>query len=288
MTPFRWLLVTFWIGLGVYAGIADDWQLVPEASSSRDVTEIREVVTHDTLVADPSDCTELETERLVMQGEEGTYEEALAECREEEADEDDALGPTLDVSEIEVDGDEAHATANAPDGRMSMFTFRLDLVRESGRWKIDYISGVEIDRPAFDALMAQRADDSRWTAAELDCILSHHRAVPTEEIERSFVEEGEHALEDDLREFSMLCMRGTRLTQVLSAVLHERAVEDGVPVRYADCFTRQFLSRVPRARIRDLLVSGRPLPSKYCTASARACATKYPAAALAAAAVQAS
>jgi hypothetical protein len=281
MTPLRWTLVAAWIAIGIWAGFADDWQLVPEASSSQDVTEIRQVITHDTLASDPNNCTERETPRLVMQGESGTYEEALAECREDEADKNAAeTGGRVEISEIEVDGDTAQATVTAPDGELSMFTLRLDLLRANGTWKIDYIAGIEIDRPAFDAVMAERAADSTFTAAERDCILSRQAAVPTQEVERQILED-QSALSDNMKEFAILCMRGTRLSNLLAAVLQQRAVEDGVPVRYADCFTREFLSRVPRSRIRDTLATGRDLPSKYCVASARACATEYPAAALA-------
>jgi ribosome-binding factor A len=284
MTPLRWTLVAAWIAIGIWAGIADDWQLVPEASSSQDVTEIREVITDDLLVVDPSDCTERETERMVMQGETGSYEDALAECQEEEVKNETDPGPTVNVTGIEVDGDVAHATVTMPDGEASMFTMSVDLAREDGRWKLDYVPAVEIDRAPFDAMMAEEMADSEYSAVERECILSRHRAIPTEKLESQFVAGAEEEMEDDMREAAILCMRGTRLTKELSVALHERAVEDGIPLRYADCFTREFLSRVPRRLIRQMLATGRPLPPKYCVASAGACATEYPAAALAAAA----
>jgi hypothetical protein len=191
----------------------------------------------------------------------------------------------VNVSQIEVHGDAAQATVNAPDGEVSMLTFRLGMLRVDGQWKLDEMAGVEVDRPAFDASIAEAAaaDPNGFSAAERECILSRQRAVPTEEIERQIVED-ESALADDIREFAILCMRGTRLTNLLAAGLRQRALEDGVPARFADCVTREFLSRVPRSRIRDTLATGRDLPNKWCVAVARACATEYPPAALASAA----
>lgn len=95
---------------------------------------------------DPADCREFTTPRLLAKLSKTNYQVALASC------EALAVHPLVEdakratVSDIEVDGDRATATASFVGSVVDGQTLRFGLVEREGRWMNDEIFGfVDID-----------------------------------------------------------------------------------------------------------------------------------------------
>lgn len=218
------VLAAAWIGLGAF-GVATDWEFVrsseteetgvpaapgagaPEATAtaSPDEDEIRRAVTDDLLVGDPAHCTELETSRLVQQLTDGTPAEALEECREDEKEAED-MGIDVLITELVVRGDAAEVRAQAVGGSQEPYTLRIELVRDSGDWKLDHISDVAVDRRLFDRELRASAKKQELTKQETDCAVARINRIPTRRIEQTAFLGGQR--ERDLQADPVLLLAG--------------------------------------------------------------------------------
>jgi hypothetical protein len=107
-------------------------------SSSED--KIAKTIEAGTTTDDPSNCTELETQRFVEQSTTKRGKAAVKACEAEaETDEEHAEG--VNVSNISVDGSKATAEAEFEGGSLDSQALEFALVEEDGDWKLDYVEG---------------------------------------------------------------------------------------------------------------------------------------------------
>jgi len=105
-----------------------------------DEDKISEVIEKAATTTDPSNCTELETQRFAEQNSQQKGKAAVKACEEEqEAGEEQAEAAT--VSNVSVDGEKATAEVKFEGGPLGAQALELALVEEDGNWKLDQIEG---------------------------------------------------------------------------------------------------------------------------------------------------
>jgi hypothetical protein len=142
-------------------------------SSSADEDQITQAVQAVATSGDPSACTQYQTAAFTQQvnGEPGqSAAEAVKSCQQGAAD---TVGDSVDVSEVEVDGDKATAQAAVNGGTFGGQTLDIALVKEGGQWKLDEFRGfAEFDRDALvDGIKQELSSDSSVPPQAVDCVV---------------------------------------------------------------------------------------------------------------------
>lgn len=107
---------------------------------SSDEDKITETIETAATTSDPSNCTELETQRFAEQNSQEKGKAAIKACEEEaEAGEEQAEG--ANVSNVSVNGSKATAEVEFEGGSLGSQSLEVALVEEDGNWKLDQIEG---------------------------------------------------------------------------------------------------------------------------------------------------
>lgn len=107
---------------------------------SSDEDKISETIETAATTSDPSNCTELETQRFLEQNNQQQGKAAVKAC-EEEAEAGEEVAESVDVSNVSVNGEKATAEAKFKGGSLGSQAIELALVEEEGSWKLDYVEG---------------------------------------------------------------------------------------------------------------------------------------------------
>lgn len=107
---------------------------------SSDESEIEEAIQTSATSEDPADCTKLATQNFEEQSTESEGAAAVKEC-EKEASEPESHAESVAVSEVEVEGSKASAEAAVTGGSLDGQTLEIALVKESGQWKLNEVTG---------------------------------------------------------------------------------------------------------------------------------------------------
>jgi hypothetical protein len=107
---------------------------------SSDEDKITEVIEKAATTSDPSNCTELETQRFVEQNSEEQGKAAIKAC-EKEAEEGEEQAEGANVSNISVNDEKATAEVEFEGGSLGSQSLEVALVQEDGNWKLDHIEG---------------------------------------------------------------------------------------------------------------------------------------------------
>lgn len=151
---------------------------------SSDESEIEDAIETSATSDDPSNCAELETQNFVEQTTSESGKAALESCEEETAD-PESKADSVEVTEVEVDGDKATAQAAITGGGFDGQALVLALVKEDDQWKLDEITEfAEFDQNAF----VQQFETQLEKGGELEpettaCIVEALAEAPQEEIE---------------------------------------------------------------------------------------------------------
>jgi hypothetical protein len=102
--------------------------------------EITETIETAATTSDPSNCTELETQRFVEQNSEEKGPAAVESCEKEaEAGKEEAEG--ANVTGISVSGSKATAEVEFEGGPLGSQSLEVALVEAGGNWKLDQVEG---------------------------------------------------------------------------------------------------------------------------------------------------
>jgi hypothetical protein len=138
--------------------------------SSADEDQITKAIEAAASSGDPSACTQYQTLRFLEQTNGGaTGQAAVKSC---EQDSPDTAAESIDVSDIEVDGDTATAKAAATGSIFDGQTLVVALVKEGDQWKLDEFKGFEdFNRDALiAATKTEIAKESGVTPQAADCV----------------------------------------------------------------------------------------------------------------------
>lgn len=154
---------------------------------SEDEDQITEAIENSASEADASACTEFQTQNFVEQTSGGTGEEAVERCRESQQEE--PLADSVDVSDIEIDGDSANAVAALSGGFIDGQSLELGLANEGGQWKLDELVGfAEFDREKYVDTIVEGIGEETGGAQEIQtCVRQRIEEVSDEELQETFL-----------------------------------------------------------------------------------------------------
>ncbi|HVX31574.1 MAG TPA: hypothetical protein VHA80_00410 [Solirubrobacterales bacterium] len=105
-----------------------------------DEDKIAEVIETAATTSDPSNCTDLQTQRFNEQNSQQKGKAATKACEEEaESGEDQAEGAK--VSNVSVEDEKATAEVEFEGGSLGAQALEVALVEEAGDWKLDHVEG---------------------------------------------------------------------------------------------------------------------------------------------------
>lgn len=140
-------------------------------SDESDEDKIVDVIETSATSSDPSNCTELQTVNFNEQNEQVSGEDANKECEKEIADEETA--DSVEVSEVEIDGETATAVVAITGGDLDGQTPELELVKDGDDWKLNELTGfAEFDAGKIVAGLAESFEEDESIEPELaSCIV---------------------------------------------------------------------------------------------------------------------
>ena len=163
------LLLLSALALAACGGGGDD--------NSGDEKEIEAAIIRSATTADPTNCTEVETQAFVEQSSDMTGALAVKDC-ETEAKDPTNNAKTVKVTKIEIDGDEATAEAAVIGGGFDGQTIAIDLVEEDGAWKLDQLAGfTELDTASAGGGLGRKTGRNRRSAAGSDRLHRRGRRI---------------------------------------------------------------------------------------------------------------
>jgi hypothetical protein len=161
---------------------------------SEDEDQISAAIERAATSGDPAACTEVETVNFVQQtsGEPGdSAEEALQSCQQEAAD---TVAESVDVRDIEVDGDSATAKAGVTGSFFDGQTLDLALVKDDDQWKLDEFNGfADFDAGAMAAAVGAGLQQEGASQRAIDCVSNRIESLPADQVEAAFTENDQQA-----------------------------------------------------------------------------------------------
>ena len=161
---------------------------------SEDEDQITEAIEKSATEADASACTELQTQNFVEQTSGAKGEEAVERCREGQQEE--PLAESVDVSDIEIDGDSATAVAALNGGFIDGQSLELGLANEDGQWKLDELVGfAEFDRAKYVDSIVQGINEETGDPQAEACVRQRIEDVSDEDLQETFLEDEQTVFE---------------------------------------------------------------------------------------------
>ena len=163
--------------------------------SSQDEDDITAAIEQAGTTDAAENCTEVQTQAFTEQTEFSSGETAITTCKESAGD-GEVAGDSVEVSNIEVDGDSATAEAAFTGGGLDGQTLAISLVKEGDQWKLDSLDEfVVFDKASFAAGLIEGASSDGETAQQqLDCIEQAVNDTPDEELQTIYLSGDEEQL----------------------------------------------------------------------------------------------
>jgi hypothetical protein len=154
--------------------------------SSDDQDQITEAIRFAAVSGDPKACTEAQTQDFTEQTSGGTGEAAVKTC---EKDAGDTPADSVEVTNIDGDGDSATADATFSGKAFDGQTIEVALVKEDDSWKLDEALGFkDLDRDTLIAgLRSGIESEGGAPPAAVDCVVKNLKGLSDQQIEDLFL-----------------------------------------------------------------------------------------------------
>jgi hypothetical protein len=112
-------------------------------------------------------------------------DQAVKSCEKDAAD---TAADSVDVTDIEIDGDNATAKAKATGSTFDGQTLEVALVKDGDQWKLDEFKGFEnFDKAAMVAAFRKQIQaESGSSPQAVNCVVQQFQAASDQEIESLF------------------------------------------------------------------------------------------------------
>ena len=155
--------------------------------SSEDEDQITAAIERAATSGDPKACTEVQTLRFTEQtsGEGETGQAAIQQC---EQNAENTAGDSVEVTDIQIDGDKATTKAAVTGSAFDGQTLDLALVKQGDQWKLNEFRGLaELNREALIAsFKEQLSSEGGLPAQAADCLAQQLEMASDQQLE-SFV-----------------------------------------------------------------------------------------------------
>jgi hypothetical protein len=156
-----------------------------DSGSSDDQAQIKQAIDAAATSGDPTACTKYQTLKFTEQTSGGQGQAAVQSC---EKDAKNTAADSIDVSDIEVDGDSATATGHATGSIFDGQTIEVALVKENGQWKLDEFKGFQdFNKDAMIAAFTKQLGAEGNPPQAIDCLKQQFQAASDEQIENTFI-----------------------------------------------------------------------------------------------------
>ncbi|MFL5908498.1 MAG: hypothetical protein ACJ75Z_12985 [Solirubrobacterales bacterium] len=161
--------------------------------NSADEDQITAVLTRAATSGDPAVCTQDQTLKFTEQTTGGSKGQAAVKSCEKDAK--DSAADKVDVTDVNVDGNTATATAKATGSIFNGQTIEVALVKEGDQWKLDEFKGFQdFNKDAMIAAFKQQLSaEPGSTPQAVDCVVKQFQAASDEDIEATFTGSDPHA-----------------------------------------------------------------------------------------------
>jgi hypothetical protein len=222
----------------------------PVADQSSLVDMLRRTSTEN----DPKQCTNDLTHAFLVQRF-GPSKGALDRCRRSNTPQAQRSADSIAVEGLTATGSSAIAVIRLAGGYAdgSVLTYRV--VNQGGRWKLDRLSDIQIDRAAYDLRVKNQLGAEGYLPSETTCALTKFdQTVSDADIERSAI----------LGDYSSIAIGGLaasclsratllrELGEGITASLHIHGLRGPV----VNCVVERMTHGVPTVRLRHLLAAG--------------------------------
>jgi hypothetical protein len=237
--------------------------------------EIKQMLTRTMTENDPQQCTHDMTPAFLEQSfgrdEDNTAPE---NCREENTDDEPPSARSVAFQSVTVQGSTAEAVVAIEGGNMDGSRVTVRLVSDAGRWKLDRLADLQIDRARVDQAYVREMEESGLSRAEARCVVAElHREFSDAEIERAAVS-GEDDLATD--QVGLECVSRSTLVAMFQKGIVAGAESRGMPSSVADCVAQRFTSGLSDAELRAFVRGHRTQrQAAELRAVLAACATAY-------------
>ncbi len=162
---------------------------------SEDEDQITAAIERASTTDEAATCTEVQTQAFTEQTEFTQGQEAVAVC-EENAGDGEVAGDSVEVENIEVDGESATADVTFTGGGLNGQALAVSLVKEEDQWKLDSLDEfITFDKAAYTAGLIEGASaDGEIPQQAIDCIEQAITATPDEELQTIYLSGDERQL----------------------------------------------------------------------------------------------
>ena len=109
------------------------------------------------------------------------------------------MGDSVTVSDINVDGDSATATAKVTGNVFDGQTIKVSLVKDGGQWKLDEFNGFEdFNRDALVNGFKAEFAKSGLSGAAVDCVTANLQKQSDQALEASFTDPSNNTLDQQV------------------------------------------------------------------------------------------
>lgn len=148
--------------------------------------------------ADPSKCGEAQTQAFNENETQTKGAKSLEACEEATPEEEAELAESVNVSQIEAEGDEAAAAVAFEGGAMGGQIVAAGLQKEDGDWKVDsFFAFLKYDPAALAAALEETLAEQEGVSPELAaCVAEGVEEMTKGEVETIFFEKEKEGFEE--------------------------------------------------------------------------------------------
>jgi hypothetical protein len=252
------------------------WGTSPSNNQAGGRAAIEQMLTRTLTENDSAQCTEDMTSSFVAQsfgGHEGTT--PMERCLEQNTTEEAAMGESATIKSVQVSGSTARAVAVVHGGSMDGSQLTIDLIAQGGRWKLNHLADIQIDRAKVDQGYLREMQVAGMTHRESRCLIrTFDREFTDAELERATLS-GVDNLETE--GVGLGCLSRGTLVRMFEKGFASGAQSRGIPAPVADCIASRFTGGMTTAELRAFVKAGEgtPAQSERIRAVAAACAADY-------------
>jgi hypothetical protein len=227
------------------------------AVAAADRPTIEQMLTRGFTENDPKQCTQDMTSSFLRYSF-GTEKGALDRCRRSNTPQSEPAAKSVVVESVTSASGGATAVIKVTsDNSLDGSVLTLRLVRDRGRWKVDQLADIQIDRTRLDQHVRDQLGAHGYLPAETSCaIAKFDRTVSDQDIERDAVVGGPSTSADVIGGDAASCLSRPTLLRELSQEFTAALQSRSFPAPITRCVVDRLTHGVPTSRLRHLLAAG--------------------------------
>jgi hypothetical protein len=225
------------------------------AAPVADRSAIDDLLTRTFTQNDPSQCTR-DLTRAYLRQNFGSEKGTLDRCRRRNTPQSPKGAKSIEVQSVSGGGSSATAVLRlTSDNTLDGSTMTLSLAHEDGRWKLNKLLDVQIDRARFDQHLRDELGSHGYLPAETSCAVSKlDRTVSDAEIESDVITASSSY--EYVQSAAVSCLSRPTLIRELRREFNAVLSSRGFPSSVTRCVVDKLTRGLPIARLRHLLAAG--------------------------------